>query len=531
MVINRVGAARRLVLVVLLGGLPVAGVAEESSPVGRHVADFTLRDWRGKSFSLHDVEAPVVVLAVLGTECPLARLYGPRIQKIADRYAERGVAVLGINANAHDSITEIGAFARRHGIRFPLLKDVGNRVVDRLGAQRTPEVFVLDRRRIIRYCGRVDDQYGIGYAREAPRQSFLSAAIEDLLAGRAVRRPQTETTGCHIGRVKRPDATSPVTYVKDIAPILQRRCVGCHRDGDIAPFALVEYEEVAGWAEMIGEVVRQNRMPPWHAAPGIAEYRNDRRLTREEKDRIARWVAAGAPRGEGPAPTPAPARDEHRWQLPRRPDVVFTIQPEPFEVPAEGAVKYQYFVVPTNFPEERWIRAIDVQPGNRLVVHHILVFTSEASGRAEALRGGVDGFLAGYVPGLRSEPYPKGMAKRLPPHSKLVFQVHYTPVGTRQLDQSRIGIVFADPDEVKYELQTISAAQLRLSIPPGASDHRVDAVPRTIPVDAFLWSMNPHMHLRGKSFRYEVEFPDGRRQCVLDVPQYDFNWQTEYWLA
>ncbi|MCA9118338.1 MAG: thioredoxin family protein, partial [Planctomycetaceae bacterium] len=193
-----------------------------AASIGRQIEPFTLKDWRGKEHSLADYSrSPVLVVAFLGTECPLVRLYGPRLEELAKEYEERGVAFLGVNANRQDSVTEMGAWAREHGVTFPLLKDSGNRVADAFGAERTPEVFVLDAKRVVRYRGRIDDQYGVGYVRDEPRQRDLAEAVDDLLAGRPVGRPVTETVGCHIGRIRTPQADSPVTYSREIARILQ----------------------------------------------------------------------------------------------------------------------------------------------------------------------------------------------------------------------------------------------------------------------------------------------------------------------
>ena len=489
---------------------------------------FTLKDYRGKSQSLDDVDSQLVVVAFLGTECPLAKLYGPRLSELQSRYEPQGVSFLAINSNLQDSITEIAAYARIHDIKFPILKDLGNEVADRMGAERTPQVFVLDSDRNIRYSGRVDDQYGVGYVRDAPQRRDLALALDELLAGKEVSMPVTVAPGCLIGRLREPATDAEVTYYNRIAHIFERRCVECHREGDIAPFALREYDEVAGWSEMIEEVVREQRMPPWHASPEFGEFDNDRRLSDEEKQAIYQWVADGAPEGD-PADRPKPREFVTGWQLPRAPYAIYTIQPEPFEVQAEGEIEYQWFEVDLGFDEDKWVAGVEILPGNRAVVHHILAFirAADAVGRAEADRG----FFAGYVPGLRAKMLPPGMAKLLPAGSRLAFQVHYTPVGSVQLDQSQIGLIFVDREEVTHRVISTSAMNHRFEIPPGASNHRTEANSRRIPWDSRLLSMSPHMHLRGKSFRYEAIYPDGRSEVLLDVPRYDFNWQTEYRLA
>ncbi len=507
-----------------------ADTRQQESPIGKKVSEFALSDFRGKEHKLSDFsDHKLLVVAFLGTECPLVKLYAPRLVELAQQYQKQGVAFIGINSNSQDSITEIAAYARKHKIGFPLLKDSGNVVADQLGAVRTPEVFVLDAERVIRYWGRIDDQYGVGYLRDKPQRKDLEIAVQELLADKKVTQAVTPSTGCHIGRVKVPRKDSAVTYSNQIARILQKRCVECHRDGEIAPFALTDYDEVAGWSEMIAEVVEEQRMPPWHADPRHGKFKNDRALTDEEKELIYQWVDNGAPEGN-PHDLPDARQYVTGWQLPQEPDLVIPMRDEPYRVQAEGTVRYQYFRADPGFEEDRWVKAFQVLPGNRAVVHHILVFAGRP-GQRNVAGGGALGYLAAYVPGLIAEPFPQGMAKKIPAGSQLVFQVHYTPIGTEQLDKSMIGMVFADPDEVTHQVKTFSAVTNRFVIPPGAPNHRVEASTSEALFDSMLLAMTPHMHLRGKSFLYELVYPDGKKETLLDVPRYDFNWQTSYRLS
>jgi peroxiredoxin len=521
---------KRLLLAALAALVSLAPAAADGPA---RLAPFTLQDFRGKSWTLDDFkDQQLLVVAFLGTECPLAKLYGPRLAKLHAEYAPKGVGFVGLDSNAQDAVTALAAYARLHNVTFPLLKDLNNRVADQLGAQRTPEVFVLDRERKVRYHGRVDDQYGIGFSRDEPRRRDLAAALDELLAGKPVSVPQTEATGCLIGRVQAAKAGAAVTYTQHVAPLLNRRCVECHREGDIAPFPLTEYQQVAGWAAMIREVVDEGRMPPWHADPRHGHFVNDRRLTDAEKDLIRQWVAAGAPEGDPQARPPAPAFGIG-WTLPRQPDKVVPMAAKPYDVPAEGAVKYQYFLADAGLTEDKWVEGVEVLPGNRAVVHHIIVFAQKPGGKegAELLSGGVDGYLAAYVPGLRALPYPAGMAKKVAAGSKLIFQIHYTPNGSKQQDLSKVGLLFADPAKVQYQVRTTSSAQRFINIPPMADNHKVEARGRTLTRDSLLLGMMPHMHLRGKAFFYEAVYPDGKAETLLDVPHFDFNWQTSYRLA
>lgn len=493
------------------------------------IANFALRDFGGKAFVLADQRTPkLIVVVFLGIECPLAKLYGPRLQKLANDYQQHNVIVVGIDSNAQDSIADLTAYANTHKIEFPLLKDPGSLVANQFDAKRTPEAFVLDAQRIIRYHGRIDDQYGVGYTRPEPKRHDLRQAIDELLAEKTVSQPHTEPAGCLIGRAREPDSSSRVTFSNQISRIFNEHCVECHRPGEIGPFALTDYQEAAGWADTIAEIVEAERMPPWHANPKFGKFAGDRRLSSEEKQLLIQWAAAGAPEGNR-AELPTPGRYlSSGWQLPREPDLIVPMSATSFKVPAEGMVDYQFFFADLGLKEDKWISAAEIMPGNRAVVHHLMVFAIRA-GSVEAMTNTTpDGYLTAYVPGMRAASYPEGMAKRLPAGARLVFQVHYAPNGSEQLDRSKLGLVFADPKQVKYEVVTGSVVKRPLTIPPRTARYRVTAESSRTSKDAYLLSMMPHMHLRGAAFNYQALLPDYKTLTLLDIPRYDTNWQTCY---
>lgn len=518
-------------IVLFLIGLLTAVQAGAASPQLEPISleKLELADYRGRVWKLEDFENDsILVVAFLGTECPLAKHYSLRLQKIATEFQPRSVRVIAVMSNRQDSLEEISAFADRQDIEFPILKDAGNRFADQVGAERTPEIYVFDASRTLRYRGRVDDQYGVGYVRDQPRRKDLRIALDELLTGKSVSLPRTSAVGCIIGRSKKVDARSEVTYGTHVAKILNKRCVECHREGEIAPFSLTDYDEVAGWSDMIAEVVRDGRMPPWHATDQHERFANDRSLTDQEKQTLFAWADAGAPAGPLTDLPALPAKVAG-WQLPREPDRVIPVSPEPFDVPATGTVRYKYFVFDPELKEDVWIEAAELKPGNREVVHHILAF-AVPKGQRRGLDG-ARGFLVGYVPGARLQLWPEGAAKKIPKGSELIFQVHYTPIGTPEIDQSLLGIVLADPDSVTHEIVTTSAVQPRLRIPPRDPNHEVFATGPSFPPDAELLSFSPHMHVRGKAFQYDLQASDGSVETLLEIPAYDFNWQTNYILA
>ncbi len=502
----------------------------EPLPIGAPVADFIGRDARGADVALADYANCIVVVAFLGVECPLAKLYGPRLAELSRAYAPRGVAFLAVNANAGDSATAVARYADEFGLTFPVLKDATGEIADRFRARRTPEVFVLDRARRLRYRGRIDGQYELGVQRATNPRADLACALDDLLAGRDVAVPVTEATGCIIARPGQPAADGPVTYSRDVAPLLNRRCVACHRPGEAAPFSLTSYKHATSWAETIREVVADGRMPPWHANPAHGRFANDPRLTDAEKQTLTAWADAGCPEGN-PADLPTPPTFPDGWAV--APDAVYEL-PKPIEIPATGVVEYQYVSVDPGFTRDVWVRAAEVRPGNRAVVHHVTVFLQPPELAANGLvgtPGGLGSFcLVAYAPGTPALTLPAGMAKRIPAGWRLYFALHYTPTGKPESDRTRLGLVFADAAEVRHEVATQIVQDEDFEIPPHAAEFRLERG-RRLDRDVRLLALFPHMHLRGRSFRYEALYPDGRREVLLDVPRYDVGWQHRYVLA
>lgn len=512
---------------------PLGTTVSARGIVGQKVAPQTLTDYQGKDWNTSDFQNQKgVVFAFLGTQCPLAKLYSVKLVSLAKKYESRGIRFVAVDSNIQDSLAEMAAHAKKFEMTIPFLKDPDQRWADELGATRTPEVCLLDSNGILRYRGRIDDQYGIGYTKEKPSDLYLIDAIESVLAGREVEPALVSAPGCLIGRGRRDkadasDEEKTITYSNQVSRILQNRCVSCHREDEIGPMDLSNYDDAAAWADMILEVVNEGRMPPWHASPDHGHFANDRRMTQEEIDILNQWVEQGLARGDTSA-APEPLKVTKGWQLPREPDLVVEMASRPFKVPASGDVRYQYFLADPGFDKDVWVNGMEIVPGNRAVVHHVLVFLRDKNDKSGRDLHGERSFLAGYVPGTRVDFMPEGMAKRIPSGSQLVFQVHYTPIGTEQTDLSKIGFWYMDSTKITHEVQTTSAVQTAFRIPPRADNYRTTALlPEALP-ECQLLSMSPHMHLRGKAFRYTVIAPSGKREIVLDIPQYDFNWQTEY---
>jgi len=468
------------------------------------------------------------VLLFLGVDCPLAKAYAPKINLLTQNYSSRGVAFVGINSDAHTGLSSLARFVKQHQVTWPFMKDEKNLLADRLLVQHTPEAFVFDGSGRLRYRGRIDDQFRAESRRPQPSSHELVNALEAVLANKSVTRPYAAPTGCQVNRLERNSAPGGVSYSRDVAPILQEHCQACHRPGQIGPFSLLNYEDAIAQAETIGDVVRAGRMPPWHANPLFGSFVNARVLSTPEKKTILDWIDRRCPEGDRAAlPPPLPPASE--WAI-GRPDAIISM-PYAVTVPPEGDVPYQYFEIDPGFREDQWIQAAEVLPGNRAVVHHCNVLlkppteipldpASESEWR----------FFAGMTPGKDPLVLRPGIAKRWPAGWRAVFVVHYAPIGSPQTDLSRLGLVLANPDHLRQEVFTHLTDDPALKIPPRSPDHVVEHTFQC-PGDLQLLSIFPHMHVRGKAFRCEAEYPNGEREILLDVPRYDFAWQHQYVLT
>ena len=333
------------------------------------------------------------------------------------------------------------------------------------------------------------------------------------------------------------------TFSKDVAPIIFKNCASCHRPGDIAPMSLLTYDNVRPWAKSIREKVASGMMPPWHATQPHGAFENDRRLSDKDKDTLIRWADGGAPKGDQ-KDLPSAPKFADGWEI-GTPDAVISM-PREFEVKESGTIAYQFFEAPTNFTEDKWIQAIEVRPGARSVVHHVLVFCRELGarrepaftqvvpnlggfGRGSGERGLPGSLIATTAPGTNAMTFKPGTAMRIKAGAVLAFQVHYTANGTATRDRTSVGVIFAKRPP-RHEIRNSAFVNPLFVIPAGASNQAVESAIQ-FSEDSHIWALFPHTHLRGKSWEYRLVYPDGRREVVLSVPRYDFNWQTYYVFA
>ena len=313
--------------------------------------------------------------------------------------------------------------------------------------------------------------------------------------------------------------------------------MACHRPNHLAPMSLITYADARPWARAVKTKVLAREMPPWGADSSVRAYKNDASLTQTEIDTIAAWVDGGAPEGNA-VDLPEVPQFAEGWSI-GEPDLIFTML-EPFEVPADGTVPYSYVTVPTNLQEDIWISAHEFRPGDRRVIHHVIPSVLEDDGkpatgevklRRDRTRTRARGAsVGGYVPNRLGTVYADGVATRLPAGADIEAQMHYTTIGEPVSDRSSWGVVLTrEPDSTLRRARGGQVANLTFAIEPGNADFAVTAS-RTIEEETYLANMMPHMHVRGKSAKYTVKYPDGREVVALWVPNYNFNWQLRYQL-
>jgi hypothetical protein len=522
----------------LFGALPMVGFAIEP---GRRVESVEFVDLAGRKMRLDQPAGKVGTIVVTrDAECPVSQRYERRLTDLAKRFRARGFDFVLLDLTPHSD-----GEARRTAKAIP-----GTRTVHRdarviaaiLRAESTAEAFVVDAGGTLQYRGAIDDQYGLDYQRAAPSERWLERALESVMRAELPRTTRTQAKGCPLALdPKVAPSARPLTYHNQISRIIQARCQACHRTGGLAPMPFENFRQIHDRRAVIDLMVSSKRMPPWSADPKVGHWANDRSLSDQDRADLIAWIKAGAPEGE-PSEAPVPRRFAEGWNI-GKPDLVVRI-PEPFKVPAEGAVDYKNFYIKTDLPEDKWVTAIEIRPSQPKVVHHALAYLEEpgrrdltpeelaklkpGDPRPAAPHNGVATFYAATVPGSLGNVFPEGMGKKLPKGAWIKVEIHYQPNGRQVLDQTRVGFRFARGP--LKEVESLSAFNTNLKIPPYTARHEMKAEYRFAKAGQLV-SFFPHMHFRGSAFRYELRSPEGKVTPLLNVPRFDFGWQSFYQLA
>jgi peroxiredoxin len=513
----------------LFSALPLLWLAGQAWAVnpGQVVDNFRLLDQNGKSHELYySSDMKAVVLMVHGNGCPIVRQAVPALREIREKYQSQGVEFLLLNSNLQDKRDDVAAESKEFNVDFPILLDEAQLIGEQLGVVRTSEVFVIDPKgwKLV-YRGPMDDR--LSYEKQRPASKhYLTDALDAVVAGKPVKVSKADGVGCLVNFPERDLKTThaQISYSKQIAPMLVEKCTACHQTGGVAPWAMTKYDVVKGFAPMIREVVRTQRMPPWHADPHYGEWQNTRGLSDDQRKLLVHWIEAGAPRGTGPDPLTSVKPDTNEWKH-GKPDLI--VEVPAYDIPATGVIEYQYPKVKNPLGRDVWITAVEIHPGAKQAIHHIIAQDPVVlNGQQRGGNGG--GNLAGFAPGMSPIVYPADTGVLFPKDADFVFQMHYTPNGKAVTDHSKIGFYFREADNPpKYPLRLTALTDFRFQIPPGAKEYGT-TVSRDITRDMLVYNFMPHSHLRGKSGTMSVVYPDGKQEILLNVPKYDFNWQTVY---
>ncbi len=511
-------------LMTLLPALWLASPVFALAP-GAVVDNFRLLDHTGKSHELYYLsDMKAVVLMIQGNGCPIVRHALPSLREVRAKYQPQGVEFLLLNSNLQDNRDAVAKEAQEFGIDFPILLDEAQLIGESLCVVRTSEIFVIDPRgwKLV-YRGPLDDRLSYEAQRPATKH-YLSDALDNVLAGLPVKVAQAEGVGCLVNFPERgrKQSHAQISYSKEIAPLLVDKCVACHQVGGVGPWAMTSYDMVKGFAPMIREVVRTQRMPPWHADPHYGSFEGVRALTNEQRKSLVHWIEAGAPRGAGADPLLTVKPNTAEWKL-GKPDLVVEIPA--YDIPASGVIEYQYPRVKNPLGRDVWITAVEIHPGAKQAVHHIIANDPVVAGSTGERSGGN---LAGFAPGMSPIVYPDNTGVLFPKDADFVLQMHYTPNGKAVTDHSKVGFHFREAtDPPKHPLHLTALVDFRFTIPPGAKSHTT-TVTRQISRDMLVYNIMPHSHLRGRAGTMTAVYPDGREEVLLNVPKYDFNWQTVY---
>jgi peroxiredoxin len=500
--------------------------AEVTLPIS--VDDFRLSDQNLHSHELRQLgDASAVVLITQADDCPVSRNTSSAVKALQDEYSAKGVEIFMLNSTPSDKREAIIAEAKAYGYNLPILMDTNQLVGEQLGVTRTAEAIVIDPKTWkILYRGPIDDRVTYERQKAAADHTWAKDALDSMLAGKPVAVARVEPVGCLINFPERAKmATSKVTYVKNIAPMFEDKCVSCHEPGGIGPMPFTKYEEIAPFAPMIREMIRTQRMPPWRADPTVGHFLGDRSLSATQIKTLVHWVEAGAPRGTGPDPMAGKNWTAPEWPL-GKPDVVLDIPA--YTIPANGIVEYQRPYVVNPMKDGKWLRASTIKVVNRQTVHHILTgYLAKVPGPGEVANESKWGTsLGGYAVGAESFVEPANTGAYIPPGGAIGFQVHYTPFGQQVTEHSQIALYFWK-NKPKYVMRNSVVLNANIVIPANKESTELQAY-IDVPKDMMLYGAFPHAHYRGASSKFFLIEPDGKKTLLVALPHYDFNWQREY---
>jgi len=552
---------------------PVCADGPSRAKLGAKIPNLVLEGDKSQQLALYDLkDKKAIVLVFFSFECPVSNSYCQPLIDMHKEYEKHGVTFIGLTVNDDDTAAHVAKQARAFNLTFPVFRDRGLAAARALEADFTPECFVLDGNYVLRYRGRIDNSYSERLKKhQQVTKHDLRQVIGELLSGRPVAEPAMQAIGCPILRDEPKVAkTGNVTYHKDVLPILQNHCQSCHRPGEVGPFSLLTYKQAVNWAPDIKAYTKNRAMPPWKPSTGVAMH-GERRLTDKEIATLAAWADGGTPAGDVKDAPPAREFTEG-WRL-GKPDLILSPTGD-IVVGPSGKDLFRFFVMPSHLPEDVYVSAVELRPGNPSIVHHALLFF-DATGQARKLESAeankkaapapIDddhpqaktnpdwdkgpgftsgmgigiprqGGLGGWSPGITPNFLPEGTGYFLPKNADVLMQIHYHRNGRVERDRTQVGLYFSKkPVERPYGAGVVAGGQgvgifrAFFSIPPGDDNFKLDG-DAWATSDFTLYSISPHMHLLGKSIALSMTPPGGEKTTLLTIDAWDYNWQEIYFL-
>ena len=510
------------------------------SVAGERIGNFALLDHEGVYHQLRKLgDSKAVVLISIATTCIENIEKIPKYRLLRTTWENEGISFLAMNSSPTDDLNSIRQMDFLHNVDMPILLDDGQLVAESLGLSKAGEIIVLEpnRQRVL-YRGGLD----VEPIREQPERKIsarsgttvLSDTLATVVAGQidfSDMTVETESIGCEIDfSVRDEHAMNVPDYAAEIAPILQEKCVSCHIEGGIGPFAMDSHMMVQGWSPMIKEVIMTKRMPPAQVDPSINHFSNARYMDTEQLQTLIHWIDAGAPRGSSEVdPLTRVYQSETVWEL-GEPDYI--VEVPAYTIPATGVLDYENVTINLPFEEDVWVKSVQHVPGDRRVLHHLLSYIVPADYDARIIEGENDSyreFLEGYAPGKdQAVTYPENSGMFVPKDSAVQMSLHYTTFGKETVDKTLLGLYFADrKPEFQYSTYSLSHGGRNLVIPPRAKEHKMSAS-YVFEDEVMLHGLRPHMHYRGKYMRFSVIYPNGTKDDIINVPDYNFAWQPTY---
>ena len=476
--------------------------------------NFRLTDQHSKAHELYYFKnSAAVVIITQANGAQYIKDAAPAIKALKDKYAGQNVTFLMLNSSLTDSPKAVAAEMKKIGLDVPVLTDDAQLIGENLGVTRVAQAFVIHPKTwSVVYSGPIDDRFAGATAKpNAPVQSaYVANALDNLIAGKSVAASTVQIDSPTLSFPKRDRQAdfSKISYSKEIAPILAKNCVSCHAEGGIAPFAMNSYETVKGFAPMIREAIRTDRMPPFNADPHVGAFKNNMNMSNSDLQTLVHWVEAGSPRGDGEDYLKVNAKAAPEWEL-GEPDIIMDVPN--FTIPASGVVDYERPVLTIPVSETRWLKAITFNIGQRKGVHHIVAPMAE------------------YAVGAESQVFPEGQGMEITPNMKMPLSMHYTPFGKEAVDVSKIGLYFFPEDKTPDIIRRhVVISNPNIEILANAPRHQ-EVASVTFPRDATMYSLLFHGHYRTENSQVFLKKPGGQEEMIASLPKFDFSWQRGYY--